>query len=146
MTEETYSLSYTASEIERRLDKIDNMVQSINNTAPDENGNINLEITGESGPGVFYSTETPVENPGEILEINYNSIIANRNRLYESDSILCPDGSLYKVIGMPSSTVVYVEYLTSLKGNPVRGEDYWTDADKAEIKSYVDDAILGGAW
>lgn len=33
------------------------------------------------------------------------------------------------------------------KGNtPERGTDYWTDADKAEIKSYVDDAILNGAW
>lgn len=30
--------------------------------------------------------------------------------------------------------------------NPVRGTDYWTDADKAEIKAYVDEAILGGAW
>lgn len=29
---------------------------------------------------------------------------------------------------------------------PVRGTDYWTSADKAEIKSYVDEAILGGAW
>lgn len=29
---------------------------------------------------------------------------------------------------------------------PIRGTDYWTEADKAEIKSYVDDAILGGAW
>ena len=29
---------------------------------------------------------------------------------------------------------------------PVRGTDYWTDADKAEIKAYVDDALLGGAW
>lgn len=29
---------------------------------------------------------------------------------------------------------------------PVRGVDYWTEADKAEIKAYVDDAILGGAW
>lgn len=29
---------------------------------------------------------------------------------------------------------------------PVRGTDYWTAADKAEIKSYVDEAILGGAW
>lgn len=29
---------------------------------------------------------------------------------------------------------------------PVRGEDYWTDADKAEIKAYVDDAILNGSW
>ena len=29
---------------------------------------------------------------------------------------------------------------------PVRGVDYWTGKDKAEIKSYVDEAILGGAW
>ena len=30
--------------------------------------------------------------------------------------------------------------------SPVRGIDYWTDADIATIKSYVDNAILGGAW
>lgn len=30
--------------------------------------------------------------------------------------------------------------------SPVRGVDYWTDDDIAEIKSYVDGAILGGAW
>lgn len=30
--------------------------------------------------------------------------------------------------------------------SPVRGTDYWTDADIATIKSYVDNAILGGAW
>ena len=30
--------------------------------------------------------------------------------------------------------------------SPVRGTDYWTAADKAEIKSYVDEAILNGAW
>ena len=29
---------------------------------------------------------------------------------------------------------------------PVRGTDYWTAADIAEIKGYVDAAILGGAW
>lgn len=29
---------------------------------------------------------------------------------------------------------------------PVRGTDYWTDADKDEIKSYVNDAILNGKW
>jgi len=40
-------------------------------------------------------------------------------------------------------------------GKPSRGEtgaapqrdvDYWTQADRAEIKRYVDEAILGGAW
>jgi len=29
---------------------------------------------------------------------------------------------------------------------PVRGTDYWTAADIAEIKGYVDEAILNGAW
>lgn len=29
---------------------------------------------------------------------------------------------------------------------PKKGADYWTDEDKAEIKGYVDDAILGGVW
>lgn len=29
---------------------------------------------------------------------------------------------------------------------PVRGTDYWTEEDIAQIRSYVDEAILGGAW
>lgn len=29
---------------------------------------------------------------------------------------------------------------------PVRGVDYWSPTDIAEIKAYVDEAILGGAW
>lgn len=29
---------------------------------------------------------------------------------------------------------------------PQRNIDYWTDEDKAEIKAYVDEVILGGAW
>lgn len=29
---------------------------------------------------------------------------------------------------------------------PIRGTEYWTDADKAEIKKWVDDAILNGKW
>jgi hypothetical protein len=37
--------------------------------------------------------------------------------------------------------------LKGAKGDsPVRGTDYWTEADKNEIKAYVDDAILNGAW
>lgn len=33
-----------------------------------------------------------------------------------------------------------------LSATPVRGEDYWTPDDIAEIKAYVDEAILGGEW
>ncbi len=39
---------------------------------------------------------------------------------------------------------------TGAKGSdgytPIRGTDYWTEEDKAEIKAYVETAILGGAW
>lgn len=30
--------------------------------------------------------------------------------------------------------------------SPVRGRDYWTAADVEEIRSFVEEAILGGAW
>lgn len=29
---------------------------------------------------------------------------------------------------------------------PKKGTDYWTESDIAEIKKYIDTAILGGAW
>lgn len=29
---------------------------------------------------------------------------------------------------------------------PEKGVDYWTEADKNEIKEYVEEAILGGSW
>ena len=29
---------------------------------------------------------------------------------------------------------------------PILGTDYWTEADKAQIRAYVDEVILGGAW
>ena len=29
---------------------------------------------------------------------------------------------------------------------PEKGVDYWTEEDKAEIKGYLEEVILGGAW
>lgn len=29
---------------------------------------------------------------------------------------------------------------------PIRGVDYWTEEDKEEIKKYLDEELLGGAW
>lgn len=56
-------------------------------------------------------------------------------------------------VGYVDSSYVYLGARVSIRGStgvagttPVKGTDYWTEADKAEIKSYVDDAILGGAW
>lgn len=49
--------------------------------------------------------------------------------------------------GLSNPTPVNIKGPKGDKGDaPVRGTDYWTAADIAEIKGYVDDAILGGAW
>ena len=29
---------------------------------------------------------------------------------------------------------------------PQRGVDYWTEEDVAQMKTYIEDAVLGGAW
>lgn len=51
---------------------------------------------------------------------------------------------------MPAVEAVTLTLPRGAKGaagyTPIRGTDYWTEVDKAEIKGYVDDAILGGAW
>lgn len=54
---------------------------------------------------------------------------------------------------MPAVQTVNIKGAKGDKGDtgaagysPVRGTDYWTSADIAEIKSYVDEAILGGEW
>lgn len=74
---------------------------------------------------------------------------------YAADDAVTHNGSFYIAVilttsepGTDSSWQMYVS--KGDKGNPgytpVRGTDYWTDADQAEIKSYVDEAILNGEW
>ena len=68
------------------------------------------------------------------------------------DGTIGHDGkSAYEIAYELDNTIgTEAEWIASLKGQdaitPVRGEHYWTEADKAEIKSYVDAAILGGEW
>lgn len=68
------------------------------------------------------------------------------------DGTIGHDGkSAYEIAYALDDTIgTEAEWIASLKGQdaitPVRGEHYWTEADKAEIKSYVDAAILGGEW
>lgn len=50
-----------------------------------------------------------------------------------------------KIIGTDSSGNIVAKNASDMP-LPVRGTDYWTAADIAEIKGYVDNAILNGAW
>lgn len=83
------------------------------------------------------------ENGWEDISYSPPDTNTNQNNIYTQDDepTDAPDGSLW--IDMDA------EGSSSGGGSgkaPVKGVDYWTDEDKAEIKAYVDEAILGGAW
>lgn len=58
-----------------------------------------------------------------------------------------PDGDAFSVEEIVDTTLEQAKASGEFDGyTPQRGTDYWTDEDIAEIKRYVDEAILGGAW
>lgn len=62
------------------------------------------------------------------------------------------DGGLVITYGIPQGKPGYtprkgIDYSDGEPGyTPQKGTDYWTSEDIAQIKSYVDDAILNGRW
>ena len=64
------------------------------------------------------------------LRIGQNCTVTGWSNVYQTKSV------------MDAATYIEIDDGKT----PVRGTDYWTDADKAEIKAYVDEAIMGGAW
>ncbi len=93
-------------------------------------GMIDGEVPGTPVPTVWQQYVTVM---GELIEKGLPYIGDNGNWFLYS-----VEKSEYEDTGIAARAI---------DGNtPVKGIDYWTDADKAEIKGYVDEAILGGAW
>ncbi len=73
-----------------------------------------------------------------IESISFKEMVSSGN-VY---TVSLTDGSTYEIIAPKG-----VDGKNGADGyTPVRGTDYWTSDDVAQIKAYVDDAILGGAW
>jgi hypothetical protein len=87
-----YKLSYTATEIDEKLSMVDEMVKTVNGTAPDESGNVTLDFSSAVNEALTDAKESG-EFDGE-------------------------DGY-----------------------TPIKGTDYWTEEDKQEIKTYIDNTI-----
>ena len=112
-------------------------IKTINGKTPDENGNVEIEVgsggggSGEAGKDGISCTH---EWNGTVLTVTSASGTSTAN--------------LKGAKGDKGDTGATGE--AGKNGSdgktPVRGTDYWTEADKDEIKSYVDTAILGGAW
>lgn len=58
-----YKLSYTASDIDRRLGKVDRLVSSVNGVSPDSSGNVTIEVSGGSNITVDTSLSSTSTNP-----------------------------------------------------------------------------------
>ena len=56
-----YRLSYTADEIDNKLGKIDNLVSSVNGVVPDEDGNVEIVISGNDSE-IFIATYDKTTN------------------------------------------------------------------------------------
>ena len=117
---------YTKSEVDQRLAKAVS------------GGNVNLSgyLTAEDA-GKTYQTKEDASTQNSNLQ----SEIAKKADVAVLDNYV------------PKSQIDTLKGPKGDKGDkgdvgpaPVRGVDYWTDADKAEIKKWVDDAILNGKW
>lgn len=110
------------------------------------------EFKGEAGPKGDQGIQGEQGEPGSSgVWIGSDNPVDNDYTVW-----IDPDGEADDVDMSEQIMVVVDDALAQAKQSgefdgkdgytPVRGTDYWTDADKAEIKSYVDEAILGGAW
>ena len=89
---------------------------------------------------IFISTNNFAE--GDVIHFNNELYIASaangqalpNNYFITGSNVFCVIDTNNKTINFNSGYI------------PTRGTDYWTEEDKAEIKSYVDEAILGGEW
>ena len=79
---------------------------------------------------------------------NNNSIVST-GQFNGKTEVVIPDGVNYVKFSSYAalqSEVILNVYKKILWMIPQKGVDYWTEADKNEIKMYVDEAILGGEW
>lgn len=106
---------------------------------------------GAAGLSIYYSGENVPDGTSE-MDYMIDLIESAGRTVQDGDLIVNVHGELFVVTSV-SDDLAGAACLGSLRGTsgaagytPVKGTDYWTENDKAEIKGYVDEAILGGVW
>lgn len=112
-------------------------------------------LVGAPGNGIWVvyqlDTDQPV-NGVPVQDLAANAIDGTSLLPYTDDTVIDQGGNLHLVTKIDRAGRAFdlSQMIGKIAGpagkTPVKGTDYWTDADKAEIKSYVDDAILNGKW
>lgn len=109
---------------------------------------------GDRGLSIWFSKYARGGNlGGQYWSDLYNTKIGFGPQV--GDLVIQTNGMITQVTGIKvdnsatkgGGTFDMGDVIGNMQGHtPVRGTDYWTDADKNEIKSYVNDAILNGKW
>jgi hypothetical protein len=152
-----YYLSYTASEIDEKLNKIDSAVMSVNGNPPDKNGNVMVDVTEDVNDalaqakqdGDFKGDPGEKGDPGLVWKGDYQS-----DKNYSYGDVVAFGGSSYVAIEDinshdphddpdidPSWNLLVAKGANGKNGTngktPVKGTDYFTASDKAEMVSAV---------
>lgn len=140
-------------EAKAALNAMGAVVKTINGIPPDENG----DVTVQGGSGGNGATFTPAVSQDGIISWTNDKGLENPEPVNitgprglpgdaPSVKVTAIDGG-HQIRVIANGLITDFNVMDGTDGyNPVRGVDYWTDADKAEIRSYVDEAILGGVW
>lgn len=117
---------------------------STHNTATDSHDDIR-QLIGEK---VYAQSDEPVDAPEGSAWIDLDEEPSSGGTgSGGKDGISATHSWDGTILTITSASGTSSADLKGEKGDsPIRGTDYWTDSDKAEIKAYVDEAILGGAW
>mgnify|MGYP003291546642 CR=1 FL=1 len=159
--------------MELQLSSGTNAVIWATNVAPTSRRFIISDLTGPSGAVPYPGHMIVSSYTGRgyfIIDAGEDAVTVSDHTVQVTGSAGAPgskgdDGGYYTIdVEQLNSTTVKLSFVPSKEGmetilpevitlpqgpkgaTPVRGTDYWTAADIAEIKSYVDEAILGGAW
>ena len=117
----------------------------------DAEGNISWTNNGDLENPASMNIRGPEGKRGEAFKIDATGLLEERSQ-YDSQPkdfffLATDNGNVY--VKQSDDSGDWSDPIP-FKGDPgytpVRETDYWTDADKAEIKSYVDEAILNGMW
>lgn len=104
-----------------------------------------LEGEGLAGAVADYLEKNPVQAGATVEEAA--QIARNTENIEQLSADKLDAGKLPQAVNDALAQAKASGDFTGADGKtPVRGTDYWTEADKTEIKAYVDEAILGGAW
>ena len=118
-----FKLSFTANEINKKLEKVDNLVSTINGQVPDVDGNININSSAIIDVGTL-----PSEN------ININAFYRPSNASLVVDQMAIEGFNMYIVESLPEVGLPFQDSVTfSMSG-------YYNTTDKNGY-CYIDQAI-----